>query len=571
MGWKTFIAWKVTWSRNGYVGWDHESYFDWLRTRSAGFGYVREHGFGHEWWNFYEGFHDEYYFGYAPIIHSLVPKDFMDGGVIFFLSRHPAYGVWFLVGIYGGVSILSSNDLLQGTLLDHVPEKYRGALARKTLIELKDPESIRFFKLMAKKELSTPMPTPMPVDPARDLGVNFGGRGFFRYVSDVYGLSFLDKVINFVEDLTARKPSKTLVIQPDEALMRLRLLRQVIAGAPASLGESRSRTRHAHTYVGLSFTHAGTSAELVKARAHGEAFVAEVRADRVERVADALSLLGWEGFVRLDRAEPEYRVLSRLYWAVKDVRTVLLIGIGAAVVDYQLGAGGAPRFWSELDRVLRSRGYMVQDLRSAHEALEEFMQAKVNARLRNFKLSRIHKLFYEGFAHWLWVEGYRHFRDTPLNIWWRLAKALNTLPDKKTVVFAMKVLDLISAIVTGEYAEFPKNIPLPVDFHIARMTAYSGIIDADPETLSKDPDRYRKPIINAWTEVVQKISNKLGKHVSTLRLDSLLWQLDRIAMKHNYRKQWSLKPMVAYLTEKAGISENAALTIVKELTARMPE
>ena len=142
--------------------------------------------------------------------------------------------------------------------------------------------------------------------------------------------------------------------------------------------------------------------------------------------------------------------------------------------------------------------------------------------------------------------------------------------DRKTVTLAMKAMNLISAITTGEYAEFPPDIPLPVDFHIARMTAYSGIIDADPETLSKNPDKYRKPIINAWSAVARKTSNKLGKHISTLRLDSLLWQLDRIAMKHNYRKHWALKPMATYLTKEAGINENTAHAIVKELTARMP-
>lgn len=49
--------------------------------------------------------------------------------------------------------------------------------------------------------------------------------------------------------------------------------------------------------------------------------------DRYEKVSNALALLGFNGFIAIDRAEPEFNVLSRLYQRTNDVRCVLVIGL----------------------------------------------------------------------------------------------------------------------------------------------------------------------------------------------------------------------------------------------------
>jgi len=93
------VVWKILWSTNGYRGWDDKVYREYFlggKAISLGFGFFIDYGFGFEWWNFYEGFSNEFYFGYAPPVHSMRPRRFVNGGVIFFISRN-AIGNWYVI------------------------------------------------------------------------------------------------------------------------------------------------------------------------------------------------------------------------------------------------------------------------------------------------------------------------------------------------------------------------------------------------------------------------------------------------------------------------------------------
>ena len=176
------VAWYVSWSMRGYRGWDHETYRQWLYYGvSPGFGYVAEYGFGHEWWNFYEGFSDEYYYGYAPPVHAMKPVRFMDGGVIFFVSRQPRSGSWCLVGVYGCAEILQEPWDPGVTLWDLVPEECRREITGRTREALADK---LWLWLRARKEYSTPMPVPMPLSLPDDVGISRFGRAAFKYIDD---------------------------------------------------------------------------------------------------------------------------------------------------------------------------------------------------------------------------------------------------------------------------------------------------------------------------------------------------------------------------------------------------
>jgi len=69
----------------------------------------------------------------------------------------------------------------------------------------------------------------------------------------------------------------------------------------------------------------------------------------------------------------------------------------------------------------------------------------------------------------LWNIRFDYLVENPKEVWYRLAEVLNNKPQQKTIVFAMKVLDLITLIAKGHYAKFPLNIPIPLDMHVARM------------------------------------------------------------------------------------------------------
>ncbi|MDG6251615.1 hypothetical protein, partial [Methanocalculus sp.] len=56
-GESTIFVSKIAWSNNGWRGFDPQGYAE---RSKYGFKFVKEHGFVHEWWNFYPFFEDKY-------------------------------------------------------------------------------------------------------------------------------------------------------------------------------------------------------------------------------------------------------------------------------------------------------------------------------------------------------------------------------------------------------------------------------------------------------------------------------------------------------------------------------
>ena len=206
-------------------------YRAWLRGEFPGYDYVARYGFGHEWWNFYERFSNEYYYGYAPPVHALRPRRFRNGGAIFFISRR-IRGGWFLVGVYGYAEILDK-PVDVGVLWDYVPVRYRGEIlesTRKKLTgeDLEPLETPSYFVLRARKDYSTPMPSPMPISLPDDIGVKMLGTAMYKYIDLNRALALLDKAIEYVDsflDVTERVRG-SLWADPLEASRRLKRLRE---------------------------------------------------------------------------------------------------------------------------------------------------------------------------------------------------------------------------------------------------------------------------------------------------------------------------------------------------------
>jgi len=279
-------------------------------------------------------------------------------------------------------------------------------------------------------------------------------------------------------------------------------------------------------------------------------------------VAKALSDMGWETFPLLDRVEPEYEVLRRLYES-SGVRATLVVGMGAAIVDFQLGAGGAEEFWRCLSELLEQKGFALEDLSEARRLLFDFLdRCKANSRLKSLKRERLTK-FFEGFAKDLWSEAYEFFNERPDEVWSRLSRSMGGRPEAKTVVFAMKVLDIVSAIATGSYALFRRLPPIPVDEHVRRMSHYSGVVVGEPHLFKAEV--YRE----AWAKVSQEVTKRLGRVVSPLRLDSLLWQLSKEASRHGYAKSRAVPAMAKYLVDNANLPDEVAFKVALELSVNM--
>ncbi len=233
-----FLAWRIFWSESGYRGWDSRLYRRWLEGRlSGGHGYVREHGFGHEWWNFYEGFSNEYYYGYAPPIHSRGPRRCSRFGAIFFVSLNPFIRGWYLVGVYGLGQILARQEI-GIRLIDHMADKQLRFLAESTKSELLVDHGT--FLLKAPKKYSTVLPKPMPLNMEEDLGLKFFGQSWFKYTDSEKALALLNKAINYVKRLGEGGARQGLWTDPGEALQKLTNLYEALTGEepPEEAGES---------------------------------------------------------------------------------------------------------------------------------------------------------------------------------------------------------------------------------------------------------------------------------------------------------------------------------------------
>lgn len=83
---------KINWSFNRWKGFDWEAF---RRRHESGFEFVRRTGYAHEWWNFYEKFSRDNYYG------SIITRPQKFGrGFVFFISRNPLDGKWYFVGFY---------------------------------------------------------------------------------------------------------------------------------------------------------------------------------------------------------------------------------------------------------------------------------------------------------------------------------------------------------------------------------------------------------------------------------------------------------------------------------------
>ena len=293
--------------------------------------------------------------------------------------------------------------------------------------------------------------------------------------------------------------------------------------------------------------------------------------ERIAKVGEAIGKLGYQPFINLDLREPEYECLKWLYEKIGNPNIVLLVGLNAAIVDYQLGKGGAETFWATLKSVLSE--HKIENLEDLKKIFEKFLQQPINARLRLQKKKRIEKLLTSNLAVKILREKFDKIVLTPVSVWTEIARTLQAPMDRKTIAFSMKVLDIVSLITRGKYADFPVRVPIPLNYHTAAMAIASGIIEIEEvnyewRKVEKLRDRHYDTFLRAWEYTAEKASKIMEKDLSLLRLDSLIWQLSKIAKKHNYQKQPCKHAFQQYLT-KVKASHQTAHKIANELTYNM--
>jgi len=275
--------------------------------------------------------------------------------------------------------------------------------------------------------------------------------------------------------------------------------------------------------------------------------------ERVDAVASAVANIGYDGIAAFDRTEPEYSTLERLYDEFDSEAYVKLLGILAATQDYQLN-GDAQEFWEELERTTLERDNL-DSKQAVRDSLGDFMEAGVNARLNSQKRDRLVRLLEAGFDDWF-VEN--HEQATPVEVWEHLADGLNNDMEAKTVVLAMKIYDIAHLIRHGEYLEFPHEIPIPCDLQVERVSHTSGVTQSDDKV----------EVLATWADVMEEVSEQLGRHVSLLRIDSIVWQAGQIIGNHEPDRSGARTALVEHF-EAVGLGHDHAQTLAEELTVEM--
>lgn len=156
----------------------------------------------------------------------------------------------------------------------------------------------------------------------------------------------------------------------------------------------------------------------------------------------------------------------------------------------------------------------------------------------------------------------------PVPLWHALASAMEQPLDAKTIVFSMKIFDLLHCICQGKYADFGDRVPIIADLRIARLSFSAGLVAPPPGVAVPAAmvdagillQTNLRVFIDAWSDV-----SRLAGGLNLFRVDSLAWQLAQpIHEKRDDRR--AARTTTEGILKSAGASSAAAARLSTELT-----
>jgi N-glycosylase/DNA lyase len=286
---------------------------------------------------------------------------------------------------------------------------------------------------------------------------------------------------------------------------------------------------------------------------------------RAQALGEALAKLTPDQVDAIDRGEPEWRLLASLKERVGDHRWLTAIALG--LTDFQLGDGGAQLYWQIAEREIEDGPPVNPD--GIRDVIQRIVRHPVAAKSADLKLRRIDRLLQSPLPRWLAaMTPDRLLAELP-ELWRRLASAMNQDPSAKTIVFAVKLVDLMVLQDTGERAALPDDMPIAVDIRIARAAYASGILEPPGGETAAGMIRRssaelladRAPYVRAWQEVAGQTT------LSPLRLDSVIWQ--GAGHLRPGRPASAARASIAGMLVGYGVSTPQAGAIAAELTAAL--
>lgn len=101
-------------------------------------------------------------------------------------------------------------------------------------------------------------------------------------------------------------------------------------------------------------------------------------------------------------------------------------------------------------------------------------------------------------------------------------------------------------------------MPIFCDLWLERAAGTSGITDSESED----------EVMAAWAEVASQVSNELGRSISLLRIDSIVWQSGQIIGEHEPDQEAAREALIEHFVQ-VGITGKEAKNLAKVLTAEM--
>lgn len=223
----------------------------------------------------------------------------------------------------------------------------------------------------------------------------------------------------------------------------------------------------------------------------------------VEEIALLLRRIGLERILALEKRDPQYSSVCSICKNRGEGETARLVMMNA-LISYRL-TGRGEEHWDYFSRFFSQRKR--EDL--CAEFLDYVRGSPYLAVGRNARIKRA-----------LSVCGYMPDIDDLLKTWKDLVTILNADSDAKTIVFTIKMLNYVYMCCRDIDRALPYEIPIPVDYRVAKLTSCLGLVDLSPEEALR---RY-KEVQRAW----HKVSQISG--IPPLHIDTLLWLAGRVVL-----------------------------------------
>lgn len=224
---------------------------------------------------------------------------------------------------------------------------------------------------------------------------------------------------------------------------------------------------------------------------------------QLKRVIETLRRLGIEEVLKLERRDPQYRAVCNVVKRHGETVGSRLAMLNA-LISYRLTGKGEEhweyfgKYFSQLEVIDLCRDFL------KYIETSPFLKIGVEARKKRALKA---------------CDYVPNLEDLGLTLR-QLSHIVGARREQKTLVFTIKILNYAYMCSRGVNRVLPFDIPIPVDYRVARLTWCAGLIDFPPEEALR---RY---------EAVQKIWDAVAREtgIPPLHLDTLLWLAGRAVL-----------------------------------------